>query len=104
MEAFQRFPMTTPVDPDTIGRVYSGKPGCGCGCRGNYYTDTRNIRRVVNVINKRIGTGAGAQTDGDGKATIFFVEDRDETVDRYYKKAGRYYWAYAKGTPQGDVV
>lgn len=25
-----------------VKRVYSGKPGCACGCRGKYYPDSEN--------------------------------------------------------------
>lgn len=79
-----------PIDPSTIVRVYSGKPGCGCGCNGKYYEDTRNIRRVVKKINERIGTGAGVNKDPDGTPFCYYVEDRDS------EGRGRYYWAYTR--------
>ena len=31
-------------------RVYSGRPGCMCGCRGNYSSHKSSITRVVNKI------------------------------------------------------
>lgn len=96
----ERFLMTKPVDPDRIGKVYSGKAGCGCGCNGEYYEDERNIKRIVKAINKRIGTGAGAQTDFDGKIACYFVEDPRVEANRWAGidgKPGRYYWAYVKG-------
>ena len=36
-----------------IAKVYSGRPGCGCGCRGRYFEDARNITRVLNVMRAR---------------------------------------------------
>lgn len=39
------------IDRATITKVYSGKPGCGCGCRGRYYTDSGMITSVVNRMN-----------------------------------------------------
>ena len=30
-------------------RIYSGKPGCMCGCQGKYYTpQDRGFKRVLN--------------------------------------------------------
>ena len=86
-----RNPITEPVNPESIYRVYSGKPGCGCGCRGTYWEDARNIRRIVKQINSRLGTGAGLQTGGDGLPFCYFVEDGRDGGP------GRYWWAYVKG-------
>lgn len=40
-------------------RVYSGKPGCMCGCRGKYSDDPRVIRRLhanaVKLVEERLG-------------------------------------------------
>lgn len=35
-----------------IHEVYSGRLGCACGCRGNYYKDKKNILRVLNLFIK----------------------------------------------------
>jgi hypothetical protein len=40
-----------PVDRAMVKRVYSGRPGCACGCRGNYSTNPATITRIVNRIN-----------------------------------------------------
>lgn len=63
------------INPESIVRVYSGKPGCGCGCRGTYWDDARNIRRIVKILNSRPDTRF---EDG-----IYFAEDD-----------ARYFWAY----------
>lgn len=42
-----------PVPPvSAITKAYSGKPGCACGCRGDYYTDSRNIKRIRTIIER----------------------------------------------------
>lgn len=36
---------------ETITKVYSGRPGCMCGCQGKYYTpEDRGFKRVVNRL------------------------------------------------------
>jgi len=35
-----------------IARVYSGRSGCACGCGGRYFTDIRNVQRIVKMIEK----------------------------------------------------
>lgn len=69
-----------------IVRVYSGKPGCGCGCRGRYWpeedgmepsaNDVRQIARIRQIM-------AGRIRDAKSQDGTFFIED-----DK------RYYWAY----------
>lgn len=52
------------ITSDMITRVYSGRPGCMCGCLGSYWTnpkfkdasssvcDTRQVSRILNRILK----------------------------------------------------
>jgi hypothetical protein len=35
------------IDLSTVKRVYSGKPGCGCGCRGEYKVPARNAANGI---------------------------------------------------------
>lgn len=37
---------------DMIVSVYSGKPGCACGCRGKHSKDQRTINLIVNKMLK----------------------------------------------------
>ncbi len=37
-----------------VERVYSGKPGCMCGCNGNYFEDPKNIKRIYNILAKNL--------------------------------------------------
>lgn len=38
------------IDYARIDRVYSGKPGCMCGCRGTYSSNKGQITRVINKM------------------------------------------------------
>ena len=69
---------TMMIDRATITKVYSGRPGCGCGCRGRYYTDARNITRIVNAMNKRVDLMSA------GGGTRYYTGDPE----------ARYLWAY----------
>ena len=64
------------IDRSTITKVYSGRPGCGCGCRGTYYTDGRNITRIVNLMNNR--------DDVRDDRGVYYTASEDT----------RYLWAY----------
>jgi hypothetical protein len=44
--------MITQIGPTEVVRVYSGRPGCACGCRGKYFEDQRNITRIVKIFNQ----------------------------------------------------
>ena len=38
------------VTTDIVTSVYSGRPGCGCGCRGKY-SETKGAKtRILNVL------------------------------------------------------
>jgi len=68
------------LEPQNISRVYSGRPGCMCGCRGNYSTNPAQITRVCNVIK-----ALGGQSTPDWHTA--------ETPTRSYTaylKAGKY--------------
>jgi hypothetical protein len=39
------------ISPETIVRVYKGRIGCMCGCRGKYYdASTRSGKAMVNKV------------------------------------------------------
>jgi hypothetical protein len=75
--AAELFPLITAADVD---RAYSGRPGCGCGCRGIYRERGRLVSSNMATMQKRLPE-VGAQVDED--FVIFFLED--ET---------RYRWLY----------
>lgn len=73
----------TEINGHTIAKVYSGKPGCGCGCNGKYFEDARNIARVVGLMADKADIMQEMDSAFGGK--IFSVET-----------ANRYFWAYTK--------
>ena len=73
-------PVGDAVEASQVSRVYSGRPGCMCGCRGNYSTSPAQITRVVNWLNAN-----GAKSNADW--TTAEVGNRSCTA---YHKAGKY--------------
>jgi hypothetical protein len=71
------------LDPAKVARVYSGKPGCGCGCRGKYWDDGRNVRRVVKAMKAHLDEAEEAGRQDSTGCHVVFVQT-----------ATRYYWAY----------
>ena len=63
--------MTNQLTTEHALRVYSGRPGCMCGCRGTYRDDAASIKRQVNKMNKLIalieaGEEGFTKSDGPG--------------------------------------
>jgi len=74
------------IDRATIVRVYSGKPGCGCGCRGNYSTNPATITRVVNKMNARseevvLSSGIYALEDDERYNWAYTYDSIGQNVD-----------------------
>jgi len=66
-----------------VRRVYSGRPGCGCGCRGKYYDAPHNmVKRVYRILRKSPDTKFQSTLTGSG---IFYLENEK-----------RYYWMFLK--------
>ncbi len=82
---------TTPsifsVKPEQITRIYSGRPGCGCGCRGTYITDNPDaFARKLKFFQRnadKVKVNPGRFGDNEH---IFYIEH--ET---------RYHWLYTEG-------
>jgi len=76
------------ITPDMVEKIYSGRPGCGCGCNGNYYepgdTSFRSmLTRTVNVFRERRNE-VGVQDLLNGSLVLFIEDDT------------RYRWLYLK--------
>jgi hypothetical protein len=60
---------TTPIDPKSVLRVYSGKPQrCMCGCAGKYSEpeeSSRSVAIIVNKINRAVEEGAEVESGLD---------------------------------------
>jgi len=67
---------------EEVERVYSGKPGCGCGCRGRYYESGPMVAKVLKLVQAAVAAG----------------QDRNgvEGSMAYWESETRYYWVYAK--------
>jgi len=86
------------IDGKVILRVYTGRQGCACGCRGNYSTNPATIRRVVKKIKQFPMADPTKVQNAQGKVyeiegCCFSVDyDRDEdhagrTATAYYDSA-----------------
>jgi hypothetical protein len=64
------------LNPAKVLKVYSGKPGCGCGCRGTYYESGPMLTKITNIIKTHAHE---AHFFGTGFA---------------YETPTRYYWLY----------
>jgi len=42
--------MLKPIEK--VVQVYSGRPGCMCGCQGTYREDKKAIKRIYNIMAK----------------------------------------------------
>jgi len=74
-----------------VARVYSGLPGCGCGCNGKYY-DAPNPM-VKKVLRKLQNLTEEERTPGTGRNRGLGYQD-DGIF--YYETEKRYYWIYLK--------
>ena len=79
----------TQTNVERVAQVYSGRAsegdmGCMCGCRGKYYEDDRNKRRVLKVVMSADDRGWDVSDDG-------VVENVHAVVN------GRTYVVYFKG-------
>lgn len=69
------------VDKSKVKRVYRGRPGCACGCNGDYSTNPVTISRVVNKINK-----LGPRTYREHKDEFVFADSKTRTYTAYFTK------------------
>lgn len=87
----------TKIDISRVAQVYSGRPGCQCGCKGNYSTKPHVIRRVVeNMFRKAEESGEGVWIDRNG---IVWARQDDSPYERGFQ-----YAVYFKGTEHDPEV
>lgn len=78
------------VTVDQVERVYSGRPGCGCGCLGKYYdAPHKMVKRVLNVL-QALSPEEKAPKHFRG----FGFQEPDGIF--YYETNKRYYWLFLK--------
>jgi hypothetical protein len=75
------------LDATKVTRVYSGKPGCACGCKGSYSRNPKTIRLIVKKMN-----------------AIFAAdpEQAQKTNERIARTDTRQYFAYLPGDTGAD--
>jgi hypothetical protein len=60
-----------------VERVYSGKPGCMCGCRGTYSISPRSVKILFN----KVMNNPAHKMDGN----IAYVETATRNLVVYFK-------------------
>ena len=67
--------MTTLTVEDTT-RSYSGKPGCMCGCNGDYKESTRARKLAITQLlkNPNVGLQDFGKTQSDGARGCLYVQ------------------------------
>lgn len=65
------------LNADKIVKVYSGLPGCMCGCRGKWTRQEQSARSIKIITGKLL---RDPDTKFDEKAQCFYVQ----TPTRYY--------------------
>jgi len=97
------------IDLSKVFKVYSGKPGCMCGCRGNYRVASahqefsnkergydydekeisdRSVKRIVNLLEQAFEQGEQVEyEDHSDKVGCFFLETPARVYVAYVLKA-----------------
>lgn len=63
---------------ENVKRVYSGKPGCMCGCRGKYSEEGRGVKIIFNKILK-------GDYKVDEGASCIYLDSPTRTLVAYFK-------------------
>jgi hypothetical protein len=69
------------INPNQVKQVYSGKPGCACGCKGNYSENPKTIKTIVNRMREALKNGTATEVMFGGVITGFLSV---ETATRSY--------------------
>ena len=76
----RRFLDKLSFDEKDVKQIYSGREGCMCGCRGNYYEHEKQIKKLYKTMKQFEGGGVEYYPSHEGK--IYTV--RKPNVDRQY--------------------
>lgn len=74
----------TELTVEEVATAYSGRPGCGCGCRGTHYVNPMHreqITQILNILKSRAGE-------------VQVEELLDEPGLVYYLESTRFYWVF----------
>lgn len=65
-----------------VTNAYSGQDRvCRCGCKGRYYTDSKNVKRLYNKVLKGIAEGGDVRDEGD---YVNYSYGNDRAVTLYW--------------------
>ena len=70
----------TPELVSKVKRVYSGKPGCMCGCNGKWTNASDNQRSTKIIFGKLL---RNHKTIFDSQANCFYVESETRVLAAY---------------------
>lgn len=73
--------------PGAVKSVYSGAPGCACGCKGNHSESTRSINMIVPRIVAAIENGYTADFHFAAGGSHIAVETDTRQYIAYLKDA-----------------
>ena len=65
-------------------RVYSGKPGCMCGCKGKY-SEAGESDRSVKIIYNKVMKDPAHVIEGSGSFVYAYVDTPTRTLVVYFK-------------------
>lgn len=71
------------LSPSNVARVYSGRPGCGCGCKGAYRSAGPMVTRNISAL----------QAD---PSKVQYGKGMDDTMCFSLENDTRYRWVYVK--------
>lgn len=70
------------LTPDKVLRVYSGKPGCGCGCKGSYSESKGMVTKTLRIMRER---ASEVRVDLGVDENILSLEDDSRFRWLYFK-------------------
>jgi len=75
--------MKSQIEASQVARVYNGRPGCCCGCKGKYVEvngeHRRSVNYVLNVINRNL-------EQAEDLGTCISLEKENRLYIAYYKE------------------
>lgn len=83
---------TSKIDVNKVSKVYSGRPGCACGCRGNYFSSSKFPSEGKVVNDKMVARVVKLFNDNLDK-----VEDYGDGIFVYNPSENRTYTVYTEG-------
>jgi hypothetical protein len=74
------------IDYTHVARVYSGRSGCMCGCKGTYRDSDRSKKvMLTKVLKGDYQVEFFNKPDSDGTAGCIFTDNGDRTQVVYFK-------------------